>query len=201
MLALVSRAQQGDADAHRTVALHAFNKYKHRVEWLYSRDPAIGIDDLLMTFFEGIMKAVEKLDDRGDPIYHLGQRGVWAVTSELRAIKASMKHRALKPLVYADGEEADPMADYVDPVEVPGSDMVIERMSAEGRVRIIANASLRPRERQALEVIATGAVDPASIGFNKDLADQMGVSPQRTSQVMADLEALVHRAEAGFMDR
>lgn len=186
MLGLVARAQGGDEDAHREVAVFCFNKYRHRLKKLYDPiDPAIGMEDLEMTFFEGIMQAVLIADHRGDPLYHIGQRGFWNVQSEIRAVKRVMARR--QHLVREHETDLDPL-DQVPDDTGDFREIVHDQLEACGMVTIIANADLKDRTRQAAGLIMSGRCgDPRENGFNQRLARQLEVSPQRASQIMADL--------------
>lgn len=192
MRRLLALAKAGDEDAHRQVALYVFNKYKYRLDRAFSTDPAVSREDLETTFYEGIHRHVPLADGRGCDFYHLGQRGVWAVKSEVRAIEATMRQRSLVHHTNDEGETLDQVEQIPDPGAHEFCDVVVERMMAEDRVHVLANTSLKSREREAMEVILSGrAGDPNEIGFNKRLAAAMGVSPQRASQLT---EALRKRA-------
>lgn len=184
MLDLLVAAQNGDHDAQGQVAIYCFKKYQYRLNQVYSKDPAISKDDIESTFFEAIYKAVPGADGRGDDFYHIGQRGVWAVLSEIRAIRGLMKRRTLLP----QDEEANPILQLRDLEAEFEVDRVVNVLDAVDRVHILARADLRSRERQALEALVGGmAGDPDEPGFNQRLAGAIGVSPQRASQLMASL--------------
>lgn len=186
MKGLLQKAQQGDEDAHGQVALYVFNKYKDRVKRFFSEDPALSKEDIEVTFFEGIFRHVPLADGRGDDFYHIGQRGVWAVQSEIRAVAAQMGHRVW--LRTPDGESEDP-ADQLDPAS-DFQDVVIAREDDRAVARIITGASLKVRSRQLVDAILDDpALDPREPGFNKAVAEKLGVSQQRASQIMGELRA------------
>lgn len=198
MRQLLKQAQAGNEDAARQVALYCFEKYKYRLNKLYSRDPAISLEDMEMTFYEGIQDFVLKADGRGDDFYHIGQRGIWLVMSELRAVHRVMERRAY-PQVWDDGEEAEFTDRHMDRTTEDFREHVISVLDAGATVSVIARARLKTRTREALELILSGEVgEPDEIGFNKRLAGRMGISPQRSSQIMDDLEASLWRAQSGY---
>jgi hypothetical protein len=190
VLAILPRAKDGHYEERTTVTNFCWRRYHYRVERFFSSDPAISVDDLLQTFWEGIWHAVPKVDGRGDPLYHLGQRGVWAVQSEVRQIQAQMKRRA-RALIGADNWNERMWGDGTKEIADPDSDfegVLIESLDAHERIRILTHASLKPRSRQALDMILSGQVgDPTEPGFNKRLAEAMGVSEQRASQFMGNI--------------
>jgi hypothetical protein len=196
-LALVARAQSGDEDARREVALYVYDKYVHRIRDLYSVDPAVCEDDIKTTFFEAIFDAVMRLDERGNPIYHAGQRGVWACRSLVRSLNREMRRRALPQRDGADlAWDELPGAEIVDEA---AEDFVLRvECEAEARervVRMFAAAPLRPRVREAAEAIIAGrAGDPRDLGFNQRLAAALDVSEQRASQVVSQLRVAMEAA-------
>lgn len=196
MLALLPLAQAGDESAIGRIAVYCLDKYRYRIAKLYSLDPAISREDLEMTFFEAIIRAIPKLDHRGNPFYAAGQFGVWAVGSELRTIKAMLTRRGAQPQP-VDGE-TDWLERLADRLEPDFREIVVSRHESTRLVRIIAKADLKPHVRKALQIIYEGkAGDPDELGFNKRLAAEMEVSPQRASQIMAEAEATVWVEEAG----
>jgi hypothetical protein len=194
-LALVAKAQDGDAEAQRAVALHCFAKYVARVTrlWHKLQDPAVSLDDAQMTFFEGCMRAVLIIDDRGDPLYHVGQRGIWALQSEIRVMRREMSERARYHVRQGeDGQLENPVDLVQDERASEAYGRVEDQMLALERVHLITTAPLKPRARQAVDIIMKGAAgDPMESGFNKRLADEMGVSPQRASQIVQEIRSQV----------
>lgn len=145
------------------------------------------------------MRAVPIVDQRGNPLYHIGQRGMWAVQSELRQIRRQLKGRAfIRHETTVDGDQLTDWTERVtDRTAGDFREVVHDTTDAQEQVHIVANTSLAPRTRQALSLIMSGAAgDPTESGFNLRLAQVMGVSPQRASQVMADLEAAGRRSIA-----
>lgn len=184
MMRLLKQAQAGDQDAHREVAMYCFEQYKGRIRRLYSLDPAVSEDDLLSTFFEAIWRAVLEADHRGNPLYHIGQRGMWAAQSEIRSVRQLLNHR--EP-VY------DPTTlDWLIREDRDFREEVHDRVSAQQQVRIITQARLSPRVREILSMISDDPnLQPTEGGFNKRLAAAAGISPQRACQVMASVRAKV----------
>lgn len=185
----LKQAQAGDEEATSDVALYVFNKYRSRIVQLarQSLDPAITLEDMEASFFIAILEAVQIADGRGCDFYHIGQRGVWAVQTELRVLQRQMSCRTLHP-DWADVPEYERV---VDRCAEDFCEVVERRVDGELMVEIIANTTLSGPCRQAIDVIVREGLDPNELGFNKTLAGHMGVSPQRTSQILKDVrEAL-----------
>lgn len=190
------RAQQGDGEAYRQVAMYCFQAYHGKLTHFYSKDPAISFEDLESTFFMGIWDAVAKADTRGNPLYFIGQCGMWKVQSEVRSMRRRMAmvsqftHVATAGTIDEDENTVEPMDTEPDFREI-----VVSRLDDERVVRIIANANLRDRQREAMDIILSGeAGDPSEPGFNKRLAQQMDICPQRASQLTADLRRVYESA-------
>lgn len=187
MLALVALAQDGDREAQRTVALYCFDKYKPRVRRLVLAQTRhiIDQDDAEAIFFEGIMVAVLHLDERGDPLYHAGQRGVWALMSAIRSAYAIAEKQAAR---WKGWTEEDPIGVVEDVHGADAYERVDDRLAAEQRVQVLTTAPLKPHQRRLVEAIVSGvAGDPRDDGFNKRLATAIGISPQRASQIRQEL--------------
>lgn len=198
--ALLERAKAGDGDAQRQVAVHTFNQYRGKIAKLYTQDPAVSLEDLEMVFFEAIFAYIPKLDHRGNPLFHLAQRGRWAAQSEVRSVNIRMRNRARLTGTDDDGHPMDPL-DVADRTEHDFREIICDAEDADRVVRIVANANLRPRQREAMDLILSGEVgEPGDPGFNQTLAKRMDISPQRTSQIMGQLEATL-RSEAAIEDR
>lgn len=193
MLRHLWRAQNGDDEAHRRVAMYCFDTYKGKLAHFYSSDPAISREDLESTFFMGVWDGVQKADTRGNPLYFVGQYGMWRVQSEVRSIQRRMKERS-RVIIGANTWDDDAAIEPMDP-EPDFREIVASRLDDHRIVRIIANADLRDRQREAIEIILSGAAgDPSEPGFNKRLAEQMGVCPQRASQLTAGLKKVYEAA-------
>lgn len=191
MLARLERAKQGDEAAHAEVALYCFNKYKNRIGRIYSLDPAISKEDLEATFFEAIMKMVPKLDHRGNPFYRAGQQGWWAVASELRAIKGMLDRRA--SVARAGEGDMDWLERLEDRLQPDFREGVVTQMQSASVIKAITGSSLKGPAQRALALIYSGDVgSPDELGFNKRLAEHMGCSPQRVSQIMNELRSIGH---------
>lgn len=193
---LLCKAQQGDEEAKRRYSIVVYEHYEGRIKRIFSKDPSIDLDDLRSTFYLGILKAIPKLDGRGSDLYHAGQRGMWAVQSEIKAVQRTMRQRAMH--VSWDEPTADGLSlaeRYQDREVETVQEHAIEALSNEETVKIFADVDLKPRERQAIEAILSGeAGDPREGGFNKRLAAAMDVCPQRASQVMASMRKTLESA-------
>jgi hypothetical protein len=186
----VALAQNGDKDAQREAALWCYRQYLPRLHRLAATtDPAISREDMEMTFFEGCMRGVLVADDRGDPLYHVGQRGIWNVQSELRSIRRQLQRRSLlvSQVMGDDGEPRDSIEDTADPDAALDYERVDDALEAVQRVHVITTVPLKGRERQAVDLIMSATTDVRESGFNRTLARQMGVSPQRASQICSKL--------------
>lgn len=194
VIALLPQAQQGDEQAVYDVAMYVFRRWKTRIRGFYSLDPAYDREDIEDAFLEGILKALPLgVHERPNPLWHLSERGYWNVGSFVRSIRN-------RPIpVQDDIDQNDPVVEQVPDDEEDMRTVVISQLDAGQRViHILANADLRGNTKLAIEAILAGEVgDPTELGFNKRLADYLEVSPQRASQVMAELEAASWRASAG----
>ena len=191
-LALLARAQEGDPRAQREVALHCFNRFLPRLRRLATRnaDPAMSVEDLEMVFFEGCMAGALVADHRGDPLYHIGQRGIWAAQSALRTARRITRQQASVWAGMADG--ADPVAAVPDPAAADSYERCEDAIVAAQRVEVLTTAPLKPRLREAVTAIMDGSAgDPREMGFNARLATCLRVSPQRASQVVAELRGML----------
>ncbi len=187
MIGQLWHAQTGDKQAQGEVAMYCFTQYKDKLKKFFSHDPAISMEDLESTFFMGIFDGVLKADGRGNPLYFVGQCGIWRIGSEMRAMRRRIDNMSYFTRVADGTDEQDNAVDPMDP-STDFREIVASRLDDERIVRVIANANLRDRQREAMEVILSGAAgDPTELGFNKRLAEQMGVCPQRASQLTADL--------------
>jgi hypothetical protein len=181
-------AQDGDHEAQSRVALYVYEKYLPRARRLAARaiDPVMSVEDIEESFFEAVMRAVMIADGRGCDFYHIGQRGIWAVQSEMRSMRRTSRLDARVWARIQSDDGRDPAYDAPDPDDA--FDRLEEVMDARQRVEVLTTAPLRGRLREAVEVIASGlAGDPREKGFNAKLAMQMKVSPQRASQIMGEL--------------
>jgi hypothetical protein len=191
-LALVAEAQRGDPRAQRAVALHCYERFVPRVRRLAAKqaDPAISLEDLESVFFEGCMAGTLIADHRGDPLYHVGQRGYWAAQSALRTARRITREQARVWAGMEDGR--DPVSELPDPGAPDDFERAEDAIVARQRVEVLTTAPLKPRLRQAVDAILSGeAGDPRDDGFNKRLAACMRVSPQRASQVVAELRGIL----------
>lgn len=191
----LARAKKGDHQARTEVANYCWERYKHRIQRFYSADPAVSMDDLMVTFWEGIYGHVPLADGRGCDFYHIGQRGVWAVQSEVRQIKSQMRQRqAIDWKKMVGGMEDSPL-NGIENVQDPTAefaDVLVSRLYADERVKVLTNASLKPRSREALDLMLSGELgDPTEDGFNQRLAQALGVSPQRASQLVKSIRESV----------
>jgi hypothetical protein len=193
--ALLPEAKQGDEDAVYAVAMYVFKRSKWRIRGFYSTDPAYDREDIEDAFLHGILKAIPEHRPQPDPLLYIAQSGYFSAASMLRKIKPQEYQRRTVSLeaatATADGEIAG-LHESTAADEEDFREIVIDRTSAAQRVVQIRSTALREKPALALEAILTGSVgDPTELGFNKRLAGHLGVSPQRASQVMAELRESV----------
>lgn len=194
---LLYDAQRGDEAARDKIVAHVFEKYRGRVARTYKsrRDPALSLEDMEQVFQEGIFNSIEAVDHRGDPIYHLGQRGVWAVLSALR--KADAENEGVVRKWQRPGQEDEPALEPVCPRRA-FTDAVHERVDAQEAIRVVVDAPLRSTTRRCLEILLSGRIgDPTEPGANRRMAEELGVSPQRASQIFKNLRDEFELAGAG----
>lgn len=198
MMTRLELAKGGDQQAKREVVEYVFRTYRRRCERFYTIDPAIGRDDIEAAFMEGIIEGLAIIDERGDPLYHLGQRGWWAVSSLVRAAKCRTDKRVWpRGPRFEDAEGEWSVEHQADPSVPDVREVVVERADAATLVRIVANASLSSKEREIMDLVLSGEVDPDEEGFGRVVAERLGISPQRVSQLMAKLEGAFRRAAEG----
>jgi DNA-binding CsgD family transcriptional regulator len=200
MMMKLRAAQAGDARAKEDVALWVYQRWSGRV--LHFVTPTTGLEreDLEQTFFENIYRSIDvaKLDV-GCPLYHISQRAYWAVQSYVRFVTrgggdAAATVRRRDPRVMEAGEV--PLYEQ-EPDPYDGQERIIEQLDAEHWVKALAGAKLKPREREVLALIASDDFGgPQEGAFNRRLAERLGVSAQRASQLMASIEAVVRKQEA-----
>lgn len=180
-LRLLQAARQGDDGAHEQLVRVLAKHFGYMVHRFYSSDPSAGQDDLHQEFMLGIWRAVEHVDERGDPLYHLAQRGWWAMAAYATALRRRRNG--------ANGDVSVgtlPVGyDLPDPDLHTDPEYVVELLESRDEARthvayVRARVALLPREAQTLEWMLHDN-DPFEKGANKRLADRLGVSPQRAS--------------------
>lgn len=199
-LALIPRAQRGDQGALSQLVAFLDEKYRWMIQSLYSGDPMLSKEDIHGEFLEGIAGgiAVVRLDI-GNPLFHLAQRGQWKAKS---AVDAAKKYQKLPRSQgrFKEGEfEGEWTDDYLtDRTQQDPADIVVQRHFADHVTRVLSVAGLTGNEKKAFLLILSGELgDPCEMGWNKRLADTLGVSPQRASQITAKLHFIYGHEEAG----
>lgn len=184
MLAKLRLAQDGDEESQREVAVWVWQNFRSRISNLYSKDPAFSRDDLDQVFFLGVAKAIMKAKlDLGNPFEYIAWVGRNNVLSLIRANKARFN---------------DPLDEMLHGQDVDFSDVVIERVFARQAIEILATVKLTPSARRMTGLLVSGAVgDPSEVGFNRRIAKEMDVTPQRASQVMASIKRAVETSMEG----
>lgn len=195
MLHLLDLAQRGEAEAKRQVCIFIWENYQYRIRKFYSKDTMLDRDDMRQIFWEGVLYGIEKDKGLGDRLYYLSQCAWWAVSSAVREAEkqGAVSRPSLMVRHYADGDEA---TDEPEDTRVDVAALVIERDYANGVVRVLAERVPAGNARRAFLAIMEGKVgDPTAPGANKLLADELGVSPQRASQIMKQLKSIALDAE------
>src|SRR5882672_5078166 len=75
VVAELERAKTGHSGAADFICRYVWETYGGRIFGLFSNDVADDRDDLQQIFWLAVAGHLPKLDHRGDPVYHLGQRG------------------------------------------------------------------------------------------------------------------------------
>jgi hypothetical protein len=189
----LDKAMNGVASSIDFVCQYVWDNYGTRIFDLYSADRADDKDDLQQIFWMTVAKHIPKLDERGDLFYHLGQRGFWAVGAHIRRKESMVRLLSLDaPRRQADGDGDATIADSLRDPAVDVEGIVVNQLGSGQQVSMILNLQLAPIAERALDAIMSGqAGDPSEIGFNKKLAAELGVSPQRASQAMQSLRSAV----------
>ena len=175
-MACLIKAQAGDYGARTDVALYVFDKWKYRAHALFAADRSLDHDDLEQVFFLGILEGVPKADERGNPLFHLSQRGLWRVKSTVKAsqLRGMTINEDLSEV--REGRLHEKSEDHAD--------LVINWVAADQMLINVA-PHLSDRAKDAFMLLINGDLgDPAEPGLNKRLAEAMQVSEQRASQIM-----------------
>lgn len=184
---LLTRAKGGDECACGELARGLAQHFSYMIKRFRSVDPAYDLDDLMDQFMIGIWNAIDKVDERGDPLYHLARRGAWEVSSLLKMIKrrrhgmSEWTKEYGKPGEYSVGtlpEGWDPRD--LRPEAAPEYELAPEpdqvRMQAQVTA-ILNHPDLGPRQRQALQALSVLSVQ-GNTHLNLRLARALQVSPQ-----------------------
>lgn len=188
ILALIPAAKNQDQYARETIVRFVYKQFLKRVSGLYSFDAAVCRDDINAEFMRGIYAHLDKVDDRGDPLYHLGQRGVWAAMSLCRAAQRMKENVLIVSGHYMESLDATPDMVHVPCAKEDFTEILVRRDEAHSRVvSLVANTSITGTPRRLIELILAGEVDPTELGFVKEAAGKLGVSAQRVSQCMQQI--------------
>lgn len=198
VMALLEEAKAGVSAAQDFICRHVWEKYGYKINGYFSSDSAEDRDDLQQIFWLAVAEAIPKLDNRGNPVWHLAVRGTWKVGAHIRRRDKIAKARQLVSLdAPAKGAEEETwttgsrLRDEKQDVE----SFVVQQLGSLQQVELIGELGFSPTAQRALEVILSGeAGDPTEIGFNKNLAAVLGVSPQRASQAMTAIRSTVEDA-------
>lgn len=197
-MTLLAQAKRGDEAAHRLLVDMVSREYSGMVFNLYTVDPMLGRDDILQEFYWGIWRAVEKVDHRGDPIFHLAQRGQWAVKSVVAAVNRRRHGTAAKEggvsVVSLDADESDmkePREDSFEDQTCEVIEIVERQQSARRRMHLIRSSDkLRPTHAKALAAVLEHNIDLSQLGGKRQLAKALGVSGQRVSVIVKQIQQI-----------
>lgn len=190
----LDRAKVGSRVAADFICRYVWEQYGGKIINLFSNDSSEDRDDLQQIYWLAVAEQIPKLDERGDPIYHLGQRGFWRVGAHIRR-KRAMVHLLSLDAAIVDEDESRTRGAMLSDDRVDVEGIVVHQLGSQQQVEMILDIELAPIAQRALGAIMRGeAGDPAEIGFNKTLAKVLKVSPQRASQAMQSLRASVGSA-------
>lgn len=188
----LERAKEGHSLAIDFMCRYVWDTYGRRIFSLFSNDVAEDRDDLQQIYWMAVVETIPKLDGRGDPVYHLGQRGFWRVGAHIRRKEAMGRLLSLDATISADEDESLTRGSKLEDERVDIEGLVVHQLGSAQQVEMILDIELAPIAQRALDAIMKGeAGDPSEIGFNKQLAGALGVSPQRASQAMQSLRQSV----------
>lgn len=181
---LLKKAKQGDELACEQLTKGLARAYGYMIRNFHSVDPAFDNEDLMVQFQMGIWQHIQKVDDRGDPLWHLAWRGQRSVCSLLNVIK--QRRHGTKEYIARHGERSIGTIpdgfDLVDdrPETEPEFAMARaqEKELAERQVaRLLAHEDLSDRQRQLVATIGIVATH-GEADINARTAKAMGISAQ-----------------------
>jgi len=207
---LLSHAKRGDEFARQKLVDAVSQCYRGMVRRFYSHDPILGREDINSEFYWGIWRGVDEVDHRGDPIFHLAQRGLWSVKSLVSQVnrrrhgtiekEGGISVVSLDSVRSEHGDEQPPEWEPIDDSVASDPQGVVEiherRTEARERViHVLVNASLAPRHEEILQILLSGDVDLQERLSRKELANKLGVSGQRVSQLVSDMSTRIQAAD------
>lgn len=179
---LLKQAKKGELEAVEQLVQRLSGHFSYMIKPYRSPDPAYDSDDLQQHFQLGILQAIPKVDDRGDPLFHLAWRGQRAVSSLLATWKTRRQGQ--------DGERS--IGCIPEGFDIPDLDWEnrpeqhlareLAKQDAKLRVRyILTHVSLTNRQWDVVSWMIVDE-DTEMDGANLRLAHTMGVSPQMASK-------------------
>lgn len=187
-MTLLKAAQAGDDTAFEPLTKLIVHHFKYMIIGYRSADPAYDFDDLLVQFQLGVWQSIWRVDHRGDPLFHLAERGRWAVSSMLTQIKQRRYGTAEWERDFGEPRSIGCIPEGWDPPDPrPENDpqYVVEvresRDEAKRRVTtILSQVDLVGRDAEVLAWMIDDP-EPDAKGANQRLAGCLGVSEQRAS--------------------
>lgn len=193
MLHQLDLAQRGESEAMRQVLVYTWDVYGYRIHNFYSKDAAVDADDIRQVFGEGVLRGIREDKGLGDRLYYCGQRGWWAVAAETkRSMRFALQQKLSRPI----DDWHDPVVSVPDPRE-PEDLLYIRHETAREQVQVLSDRVTGGTAAKALAIMFTGgAGDPSELGYMKKLAEALGVSPQRASQINNELRRILEEDAA-----
>lgn len=185
---LLTQAKQGDELACDQLTKELSQHFGFMIAHLFSQDPAFDKDDLTLQFQLGIWQAIQSVDDRGDPLYHLAWKGRNEVISMLRAIKVRLVE-SLDETHANCAAMIDLHGDFMDREE--------RKLSYVNMREILDEAHLTEKQRIVADWMLSAEAE--RIGSQTELASELNVSCQYISHLKKRvIEELVGAAESLF---
>lgn len=204
-MCLLVQAKRGDEGAHRRLVDIVATTYAGMIRRFYTSDPILGDEDLKSEFYWGIWRAVAAVDERGDPIFHLAQRGQWVVKSLITSVNrrrhgTSEKEGGISVVSLdfngAEGGWVEPADESIESDPLAVVEINEDRNEAHERVlHILVNADLAPRHKEIVQMLLAGDVDLGERLARKEIASKLGVSGQRVTQLVNGMEHRMHAAD------
>lgn len=176
------RSDGQDDDAQFTVATYCYRRFAHQIRHYSSIDPTYSNEDIRSIFMNGIIDGIVKAKRIGNPLYFIGQQGVYAVKGSLQMRKMLLHGEYFEDAAYFGS--TNPYQDIDD------------RIDAEQRVEtLLGEANLSERQREIVDMQLDGRCDLTEDGGNRDLAKALDISAQRVSTLVNRIGVRMIEAE------
>jgi len=193
-MCLLHAAKDGDEMAYEYLTAAIVEHYGYMIRGYYSCDPAYDMDDLMSEFRRAVWQAIDRVDERGNPIFHLAWRGAYAVKSMLSAMKQHRYGTEAWARDYGAERSIGTLPqdwDLVDTREENDPQYVVQVREERDETRrhayyVVANARLTTKQERVLDWML-GHLDTEE-GANQLLARDLGVSEQAASVMRKKVE-------------